>query len=90
VLIGDEPVPPYQRPPLSKAWLKGEADGESLALRPLDFYAPGSRSARNRWSSAAIGAPPEFMPGQQLIASGARVDRARLADPSASMKQVTF
>ena len=25
-LIGEEPVPPYQRPPLSKAWLKGEAD----------------------------------------------------------------
>ena len=22
-LLGDEPIPPYQRPPLSKAWLKG-------------------------------------------------------------------
>ncbi|WGM31938.1 FAD-dependent oxidoreductase [Brevundimonas sp. NIBR11] len=38
ILIGDEPLIPYQRPPLSKAWLKGEADGDSLALRPLDFY----------------------------------------------------
>ncbi len=38
-LIGEEPIPPYQRPPLSKAWLKGEADAESLALKPLDFYA---------------------------------------------------
>jgi len=38
-LVGDEPIPPYQRPPLSKAWLKGEADAESLALRPLSFYA---------------------------------------------------
>ncbi len=37
-LIGDEPIPPYQRPPLSKAWLKGEADAESLALRPASFY----------------------------------------------------
>ena len=37
-LIGTEPLPPYQRPPLSKAWLKGEADAESLALRPLSFY----------------------------------------------------
>jgi 3-phenylpropionate/trans-cinnamate dioxygenase ferredoxin reductase subunit len=34
-LVGDEPIPPYQRPPLSKAWLKGEADAESLALKPL-------------------------------------------------------
>src|SRR5579859_5870310 len=31
-LIGDEPIPPYQRPPLSKAWLKGEAAVESLTL----------------------------------------------------------
>ena len=37
-LIGEEPVPPYQRPPLSKAWLKGEADADSLALRPRAFY----------------------------------------------------
>ncbi len=38
-LIGEEPIPPYQRPPLSKAWLKGEADADSLALRPVEFYA---------------------------------------------------
>jgi 3-phenylpropionate/trans-cinnamate dioxygenase ferredoxin reductase subunit len=38
-LIGDEPIPPYQRPPLSKAWLKGEADADALALKPLEFYA---------------------------------------------------
>jgi 3-phenylpropionate/trans-cinnamate dioxygenase ferredoxin reductase subunit len=38
-LVGEEPVPPYQRPPLSKAWLKGEADADSLALKPLEFYA---------------------------------------------------
>lgn len=37
-LLGDEPIPPYQRPPLSKAWLKGEADADSLALKPLEFY----------------------------------------------------
>jgi 3-phenylpropionate/trans-cinnamate dioxygenase ferredoxin reductase subunit len=37
-LIGEEPVPPYQRPPLSKAWLAGKADHESLALRPANFY----------------------------------------------------
>jgi 3-phenylpropionate/trans-cinnamate dioxygenase ferredoxin reductase component len=38
-LIGDESIPPYQRPPLSKAWLKGETDAETLALKPLAFYA---------------------------------------------------
>ncbi|GAA0868311.1 FAD-dependent oxidoreductase [Brevundimonas basaltis] len=39
VLAGEEPAPPYQRPPLSKAWLKGEADLEALLLRPESFYA---------------------------------------------------
>ena len=38
-LIGEEPIAPYQRPPLSKAWLKGEADAEALMLRPDSFYA---------------------------------------------------
>jgi 3-phenylpropionate/trans-cinnamate dioxygenase ferredoxin reductase component len=37
-LIGEEPLPPYQRPPLSKAWLKGEASADSLALRPPKYY----------------------------------------------------
>lgn len=39
VLIGDEPLLPYQRPPLSKAWLKGEADADSLSLKPAEWYA---------------------------------------------------
>lgn len=39
LLAGAETAPPYQRPPLSKAWLKGEADLEDLLLRPESFYA---------------------------------------------------
>ena len=38
-LIGEEPVPPYQRPPLSKAYLLGEMPLERLYLRPESFYA---------------------------------------------------
>jgi 3-phenylpropionate/trans-cinnamate dioxygenase ferredoxin reductase subunit len=38
-LVGAEPVPPYQRPPLSKAYLKGELARERLYLRPESFYA---------------------------------------------------
>lgn len=38
-LIGEEPIPPYQRPPLSKAWLKGEANADDLTLKPVEFYA---------------------------------------------------
>ncbi|AXI43858.1 NAD(P)/FAD-dependent oxidoreductase [Sulfitobacter sp. SK011] len=38
-LIGAEPVPPYQRPPLSKAYLMGDMALERLFLRPEAFYA---------------------------------------------------
>jgi len=37
-LIGAEPTVPYQRPPLSKAWLKGELALADLLLRPTTFY----------------------------------------------------
>ncbi|WP_417279613.1 NAD(P)/FAD-dependent oxidoreductase [Celeribacter sp.] len=38
-LIGEEPVPPYQRPPLSKAYLLGEMELDRLFLRPESYYA---------------------------------------------------
>jgi 3-phenylpropionate/trans-cinnamate dioxygenase ferredoxin reductase subunit len=38
-LIGAETVPPYQRPPLSKAYLLGDMALERLYLRPESFYA---------------------------------------------------
>ena len=37
-LIGEEPQPPYQRPPLSKAYLLGEMDLERLYLRAPAFW----------------------------------------------------
>jgi 3-phenylpropionate/trans-cinnamate dioxygenase ferredoxin reductase subunit len=39
VLIGDEPVLPYQRPPLSKSYLAGQSGVDDLWLRPAEFYA---------------------------------------------------
>jgi 3-phenylpropionate/trans-cinnamate dioxygenase ferredoxin reductase subunit len=38
-LIGAEPVPPYQRPPLSKGYLLGDVAQDRLLLRPESFYA---------------------------------------------------
>ena len=38
-LIGDEPGLPYQRPPLSKAYLAGKAQPGQVELRPVAFYA---------------------------------------------------
>lgn len=38
-LIGEEPVPPYQRPPLSKKYLTGELERDRLFIRPPQWYA---------------------------------------------------
>jgi 3-phenylpropionate/trans-cinnamate dioxygenase ferredoxin reductase subunit len=39
ILIGEEPHPPYARPPLSKEYFRGEEPFVDALLRPLDFYA---------------------------------------------------
>jgi 3-phenylpropionate/trans-cinnamate dioxygenase ferredoxin reductase subunit len=38
VLIGAEPQPPYDRPPLSKNYLRGTTPFEKTLLRPPEFY----------------------------------------------------
>lgn len=38
VMLGAETELPYQRPPLSKAYLQGDLDAERLFLRPAAFY----------------------------------------------------
>jgi 3-phenylpropionate/trans-cinnamate dioxygenase ferredoxin reductase subunit len=37
-LLGDEAYPPYQRPPLSKGYLKGELEADRLFLKPGSYY----------------------------------------------------
>ena len=39
VILGDEPAPPYQRPPLSKAYLLGDMEEDRLWLRAPEFWA---------------------------------------------------
>ncbi|QYK41627.1 MAG: NAD(P)/FAD-dependent oxidoreductase [Paracoccaceae bacterium] len=53
-LIGDEPSPPYQRPPLSKAFLMGEIAEDRLYLRPLEFYAQADILLRTGTRATAI------------------------------------
>jgi 3-phenylpropionate/trans-cinnamate dioxygenase ferredoxin reductase subunit len=38
ILIGAEPQPPYERPPLSKDYLRGESSFEQALVQPPDFY----------------------------------------------------
>ena len=86
-VIGEEPIAPYQRPPLSKAWLKGEADAEGLALRPDSFYAEKNIALRLSTRAASIQRSAktvtledgETVPYETLIiATGARAKRLNL------------
>ncbi len=46
VLIGEEPHPPYERPPLSKQYLRGEMPFEKAWVRPAGFYEEHGIDAR--------------------------------------------
>jgi 3-phenylpropionate/trans-cinnamate dioxygenase ferredoxin reductase subunit len=53
VLIGDEASLPYHRPPLSKAYLTGEASEPSLQLRPEAAY---DKAQVERWAGVRVAA----------------------------------
>src|SRR5712692_11867553 len=68
-LVGDEPVLPYQRPPLSKEYLDGKIGLDLLLMRPEAFYRdhridylPGTRVTEIDRSGKAV-----------RLASGARL-----------------
>ena len=79
-LIGDEPIPPYQRPPLSKAWLKGEADADSLQLKDPAWWADNGCDLRLNQTvttidraAKSVTAGGETIPYDALVlATGAR------------------
>src|ERR1700686_2525774 len=95
-LINDEAHLPYQRPPLSKAYLKGEGRPDSLMFRPDKFYreqnieliadraASIDRAARRL--SLASGSSLDY--GHLGLAAGAR---NRLLDlPNANLEDVRY
>lgn len=53
-LIGEEPAPPYQRPPLSKGYLLGEMDLERLYLRSPTYWAEQNVALRLNAQVSAI------------------------------------
>ncbi len=53
-MIGAEPHPPYQRPPLSKAYLLGEMALERLFLRPEAWYDEHDVTLREGCTAEAI------------------------------------
>ena len=68
-LIGEEPAPPYQRPPLSKKYLLGEMDLERLYLRPESFYSENGIDLRLNETVQSID-----IADKAVIAGGHRID----------------
>ncbi len=96
VLINDEAHLPYQRPPLSKAYLKGAGGPDSLMFRPQKFFADQTielisdhavaidRAARK----LKLGSGSALDYGHLVLATGAR---NRLLDiPNAGLPNVRY
>lgn len=64
-LIGDEPDPPYERPPLSKEYLSGEKGFDRILIRPATF-----------WAERQI----DLMLGQRVVAVEAAAHAVACAD----------
>ncbi|MBK1634915.1 NAD(P)/FAD-dependent oxidoreductase [Rhodovulum adriaticum] len=68
-MIGEEPVAPYQRPPLSKKYLLGEMPLDRLYLRPPEFYAENGIDLRLSETAVSIDrADRQVIAGGQAIA----------------------
>ena len=66
-LVGEEPEPPYERPPLSKEYLSGEKSFERILIRPAAFW--GERDV-------------DLLLGRQVTAVDPVAHRVMLADGS--------
>jgi 3-phenylpropionate/trans-cinnamate dioxygenase ferredoxin reductase subunit len=95
VLVGEEPFPPYERPPLSKELLRGEQTLEQAYVRPPEWYEQNDVEARfgtrvDRLDVAASEVVPaggERVPYDAcLIATGVR--NRRLDVPGADLANV--
>ncbi len=56
VLIGQEPVRPYERPPMSKTYLRGETDFDAAAVHEAGFYP--ERGIELRTSTTVVSIDP--------------------------------
>jgi len=73
-LIGDEKHLPYQRPPLSKAYLKGEIAADRLFIKPREFYGEANCTLHLGRSATAV----DRKARQVLLDDGTRIPYTKL------------
>jgi 3-phenylpropionate/trans-cinnamate dioxygenase ferredoxin reductase subunit len=97
VLVGEEPVRPYERPPLSKDYLRGEVDFDTPAVHDADFYEDRDIELRlstvvtalDVSASAVQLAPGERIPYDRLLLATGAAPR-RLTVPGADLPGVHY
>jgi 3-phenylpropionate/trans-cinnamate dioxygenase ferredoxin reductase subunit len=94
---GDEPFPPYQRPPLSKAYLAGDFARERLFLKPEAFFTEARCELKLGARAATIDRAAKIVRlcrgevlryDRLLIATGSRVRRLSL--PGADLAGIHY
>ena len=96
VLVGDESALPYQRPPLSKAYLAGKCTLEELAIRSAEFYTKqriqlldATVTAIDRSAGQVVLDTGDALPYDKLaLCTGARP--RRLPTPGADLSGVCY
>ncbi len=97
ILVGEEPHPPYQRPPLSKNYLTGEVDQGSLYLKPSSIYEKAGHQLRLGVRVVQIDRNNKIIRlsdqstlkyDQLVLATGSRV--RRLNAPGADLKGIHY
>jgi 3-phenylpropionate/trans-cinnamate dioxygenase ferredoxin reductase subunit len=87
LLVGREPDPPYNRPPLTKEFLQGKESKEDALFRPDEWWEEQSIELLTRTSvmkldtearAATLSTKEEIEFGKALIATGANVNRLRV------------
>ncbi|HWM56118.1 MAG TPA: FAD-dependent oxidoreductase [Solirubrobacterales bacterium] len=87
LLVGREPEPPYERPPLSKEYLRGEAEREDAYVNPPSWYEENEVELRTGASvmsldpaahTAKLQGGEEVSFGKALLGTGAMVNILRV------------
>jgi 3-phenylpropionate/trans-cinnamate dioxygenase ferredoxin reductase subunit len=87
LLVGREPEPPYERPPLSKEYLRGESSRSDAYVNSADWYAENAIELRLRTNVMALNPAERVakLPGGEevrfakaLLATGANVNILRV------------
>jgi 3-phenylpropionate/trans-cinnamate dioxygenase ferredoxin reductase subunit len=97
LLIGREPDLPYDRPPLSKGYLRGEEDRQAALLHTADWYAQQRIETMTRTSAMKLDLEARTVKlsnkeevgfGQMLLATGANVRRLNV--PGAELEGIHY